>query len=286
MNCPFCAEEIKDNAQVCKHCGRDFLFVRPLLDQVLGAAKRLDQLEENFASLAQAQQRVQRRADLAAGIQPVIHRGSAIAFTVLSLFIAGLFISTAIVSDKSAHAPAAYVKHAPVYISCALIFLPLIFGFLCESGRVRHLSADFGTALFIAIVAVIGIQIVRWEIIGDYFLPYWTPPPTEDDDILYHGAHLPNSWLALFLNATTIFVSFMAGAYFRYCIQVWRQPRHASVASAPSVSTRIATRWYQNLGPAELENAVKRWDSIIKASTALAYFAGGSFSWVWVHFWT
>ena len=33
MKCPFCSEDILDNAQVCKHCGRDFLMVRPLLDQ-------------------------------------------------------------------------------------------------------------------------------------------------------------------------------------------------------------------------------------------------------------
>jgi hypothetical protein len=33
MRCPYCAEEIKDAAAVCKHCHRDLFVARRRLDQ-------------------------------------------------------------------------------------------------------------------------------------------------------------------------------------------------------------------------------------------------------------
>ena len=35
MECPFCAEELNDTAQVCKSCGRDLRLVLPLLEEML-----------------------------------------------------------------------------------------------------------------------------------------------------------------------------------------------------------------------------------------------------------
>lgn len=34
MECPFCAEKVKDEALVCKHCSRDLRVVRPVLLEI------------------------------------------------------------------------------------------------------------------------------------------------------------------------------------------------------------------------------------------------------------
>lgn len=110
MECPFCAEKVKDEALVCKHCSRDLRVVRPVLLEVENIVAELDKLR--------------RELDIV-GAKLYRRRHPVRSFAVNS--IAYVLIPTVLL--VAAHIIVTIILNiSPLYLRIASVLIPLPFG--------------------------------------------------------------------------------------------------------------------------------------------------------------
>jgi hypothetical protein len=111
MECPFCAETIKDEALACKHCSRDLRVVRPVLLEIQDIVAELDKLRRDLDRAGAKLQRTKH---------PILY----------SALLTALYVVTPAVLLVAAHIVVTIVLNvSPLYLRLASVIIPVPFGF-------------------------------------------------------------------------------------------------------------------------------------------------------------
>src|SRR5215470_312296 len=136
MECPFCAETIKDEALACKHCSRDLRVVRPMLLEIDDIVTELDKLRQDLDRVNARLERYQN---------PLRYFATHLVLYVLipSLLLVTAHVLVTIVFDLS-----------QLPLRLASVAIPLLFGFIAYPLHKISMNGALALALLTAALSV------------------------------------------------------------------------------------------------------------------------------------